>query len=102
MTASVTVGDTRRVFRGIAPTAFFFVLFFLYRSKCNTNGFLIQTDLVLSLRFQVATSRRGKSALDQEIGIVSSFSFKLDVCYGIRSSQVGSAFNLLQYPLSHS
>ena len=91
---------TRVVYlEGSLPPLCFF-LFFSFRSKCNTNGFLIQTDLVLSLRFRVATSRRGKSESDQEIGLYLVFFGWKFVC-GIRSSQVGSAHHLLQYPETH-
>ena len=73
----VIVDDARCVFRGdTPPTASFLFLFFpssLRGVSAIRTVFLIQTELVSSLHFQVAASRRGKSEFDQEIEIVSSF-----------------------------
>ena len=60
----------------LPPPHLFFSLFFpssLRRVSAIRTVFLIQTELVSSLYFQVAASRKGKSELDQEIEIVSSF-----------------------------
>ena len=57
VTASVMVGDVHHVFRRVAPTTSLSLFLSLVITKSNTNSFLIQTELLLSLGFHVATSK---------------------------------------------